>query len=658
MKKTKKQLIFSGVAFGITALALVATSLVLLIGPLIAKDNKVRAGSLLIEAFAYEADASGNVDLNTQRDLSSDSIPIISQEDWSSGNYHVKYLEVRNKGDVAAKVSFDFKITQDKMQDALWYDFNQVDEQWNHTAEPARKPMSTLTAINNIYVYTLEPQQVLRLKLEFGVTDTSAAQLPLEFEADAVVLVSQVSEMDKVVRVYDAVDFLTRNDHPTYVLMRNISGNVELNGLADIDLNGHTLAGNLTFGSTGPIQTAGTIHIGSATGGAITGKVTVNAPNVEVFHYGSASVVEAKASKGYHVYGEILKEITVDSGDLVMERDASAQSVKIPGNILQTVHITNNGVIRSLSAPVEDEAYRPIVTGNQPQKLAEGTKADVEQATAWDGEMLIEPPQENGVYMVSSAAQLAWIAQQVNDKKVESLSVRLLGDIDLNQREWEPIGRYAAFQGSFDGAGYTVANMRITSASEFSGLFGMVENAVIENVTVDSATLIEVNSYAGGLIGKSMGSTLRNCHVQHSAVTGSSISVSVGGLVGMVEKGDFESENCTVSDTGVAGYFDLGGLIGSCQAEAGHRLSITSCTVEEVVVTASPYRGSVEAWNGKFIQSHRFIGQIQADKENARVTLRDCQVKDSTDNGSADARIGEEKLAAWTARGLGDIRIY
>ena len=87
------------------------------------------------------------------------------------------------------------------------------------------------------------------------------------------------------------------------------------------------------------------------------------------------------------------------------------------------------------------------------------------------------------------------------------------------------------------------------------------------------------------------------------------------------------------------------------------KLLLASCKVEEVMVTAVPYRGSVEAWEGKFIQSHRFIGQIEADEPLARVTIRDCAVIDSADNGSPDTRIGSEELADWTARGLGDIRI-
>ena len=74
-------------------------------------------------------------------------------------------------------------------------------------------------------------------------------------------------------------------------------------------------------------------------------------------------------------------------------------------------------------------------------------------------------------------------------------------------------------------------------------------------------------------------------------------------------------------------------------------------------VTAAPYEGDVEAWSGKYVQTHRFIGQAQADAAGASLTLQGCSVADSTDNLSPEARIGSEELKDWMARGVGDIRI-
>lgn len=64
-----------------------------------------------------------------------------------------------------------------------------------------------------------------------------------------------------------------------------------------------------------------------------------------------------------------------------------------------------------------------------------------------------------------------------------------------------------------------------------------------------------------------------------------------------------------MSNTSVSGYFNLGGFIGSCLAEKNQKLLLSACRVERVSVTAAPYEGDVEAWRGKYVQTHRFIGR-------------------------------------------------
>lgn len=75
--------------------------------------------------------------------------------------------------------------------------------------------MNTLEQVGDIYTYTLQPQETLRLKLEYGVSEEeSASELHPEFEADAVVRAAQVIGMEQMVKVYDAVDFLDRTIIP------------------------------------------------------------------------------------------------------------------------------------------------------------------------------------------------------------------------------------------------------------------------------------------------------------------------------------------------------------------------------------------------------------------------------------------------------------
>ena len=657
--RIKKALLLSGAKTILLFLLWLTATLVLAIGPLLAPGNKVRVeGKLRVEAYAYEGTAQTGPDLSTQRDLSADPIPIISKDDWLEGKSRVKFLEVRNKGDIPARVKLNFSITDESMAGALWYDFNRVDDSWKEMGEPSRRPMNTLEQVGDIYTYTLQPQETLRLKLEYGVSEEeSASELHPEFEADAVVRAAQVIGMEQMVKVYDAVDFLDRNDHPTYVLMRSIKGDVSLSSLANIDLNGYTLDGSVRFGAEAPILAAGDLYIGSGTGGVITGRVYVDAPNAEVYHYGTADSVSIKAAAGYHFYGESKVSFWMQDGTLTIGRDALVESLSVSSKAAAPIKIVNDGVIREFEALVENAAYTPVITGNTPQVLTEGTKANLEQATGWDGEFLTEPEQRGGVYQIGSAAELAWIANEVNTNGLTQIRMCLTRSIDLNEREWTPIGRLHPFTGSLDGQGYTISRLHVTDGAQHSGLFGLVRGADIQNLTLEAATLQDVNSYSGALIGRAVSASLKNCHVRNSTVSAASASVAVGGLIGQAAEGAFRAENCSVSNTSVSGYFNLGGFIGSCLAEKNQKLLLSACRVERVSVTAAPYEGDVEAWSGKYVQTHRFIGQAQADAAGASLTLQGCSVADSTDNLSPEARIGSEELKDWMARGVGDIRI-
>lgn len=185
---------------------------------------------------------------------------------------------------------------------------------------------------------------------------------------------AQVIGMEQMVKVYDAVDFLDRNDHPTYVLMRSIKGDVSLSSLANIDLNGYTLDGSVRFGAEAPILAAGDLYIGSGTGGVITGRVYVDAPNAEVYHYGTADSVSIKAAAGYHFYGESKVSFWMQDGTLTIGRDALVESLSVSSKAAAPIKIVNDGVIREFEALVENAAYTPVITGQHPPGAYRGDK--------------------------------------------------------------------------------------------------------------------------------------------------------------------------------------------------------------------------------------------------------------------------------------------
>lgn len=150
------------------------------------------------------------------------------------------------------------------------------------------------------------------------------------------------------------------------------------------------------------------------------------------------------------------------------------------------------------------------------KKLLDSARAE----DGWDG----TPSQPHGTgteddpYQIGTAQELAWLAYAVNNQ-MESAGycAVLTADIDLGYCRWPVIGILSsngqrAYTGTFDGQGHTVSGLYITSLGgrQKLGLFGVAQDAVIENLTVrGSIELTGVKSYdmtAGYIIGGLLGS--------------------------------------------------------------------------------------------------------------------------------------------------------
>ena len=81
-------------------------------------------------------------------------------------------------------------------------------------------------------------------------------------------------------------------------------------------------------------------------------------------------------------------------------------------------------------------------------------------ADVWDGVAKTEPSKVNGVYQISTGAELAYVAERVNagDSSYVSASYNLTANIDLGGHKWTPIGTYYDFEGIFDGQWYSISN--------------------------------------------------------------------------------------------------------------------------------------------------------------------------------------------------------
>ena len=179
------------------------------------------------------------------------------------------------------------------------------------------------------------------------------------------------------------------------------------------------------------------------------------------------------------------------------------------------------------------------------------------------------PPQENGVYQISTEQQLRDYARIVNEETPNASAV-LKADITVSG-EWTPIGNTQFFQGTFDGQNHSITfTQTVTSASGRVGLFARTgRNAVIQNLTVQGTFS---GYYAGGIVGANNG-TITNCTLQDSTVknTGNDDNTTTGGLVGW-NNGTIQNSqvvSSTVSGSsiytgGLAGY-NGGGTIQNCR---------------------------------------------------------------------------------------------
>ena len=170
--------------------------------------------------------------------------------------------------------------------------------------------------------------------------------------------------------------------------------------------------------------------------------------------------------------------------------------------------------------------------------------------------------EENAPYLIKNAADLKKLAENVNSGVTyKDKHFQLTADIDLNNEPWTPIGTMQGeegrpFQGTFDGYGYQITNLKISNGGQYAGLFGYTKGAVIKNCNVTG----EINGYnhTGGIVGSANVNTkIRNCSFQGN-VEGN--GEKRGGIVGHTSIG-CDVSGCFVTGT-VTGEKFVGGIAG------------------------------------------------------------------------------------------------
>ena len=222
----------------------------------------------------------------------------------------------------------------------------------------------------------------------------------------------------------------------------------------------------------------------------------------------------------------------------------------------------------------------------------------------------------NGYYNIANGGQLFWFAAMVNDdpthaefnKQNTSANAVLSQDIDLENRDWTPIGERTgltykqlgdvndntkqgdvkaveanAYEGTFtsNGATRTISNLEITGQHLRAGLFATARNeATLENFIVEGKiTLPEENKFftsrfncVGGVAGKMNGTKISGVVSNVDIVNTNGNYKHVGGIIGEVQneltqiekclyKGEIHIINSNDCVGGIVGYSNKGARI-------------------------------------------------------------------------------------------------
>ena len=248
----------------------------------------------------------------------------------------------------------------------------------------------------------------------------------------------------------------------------------------------------------------------------------------------------------------------------------------------------------------------------------------------WDGVTVSAPAIVDGEYIITTGAELAWVANQVNSGKNDFAGKKVLiaSDIRLANFEWTPIGTDEhPFSGSLEALAvtslltksaaehYTISGLYVNETEDPAGLVGVLKDGEVINLSlvepvvngkefvgavvgkifpdglVDGVTVtggqVNGNHFVGGLVGHAYGS-VKNSMVDGTVVTGTPVKDNedldgdkVGGVIGYhaPDADGTEVSDNKVLDVTVFAKRDAGAVAGAANADNVKNNHVEKATV-------------------------------------------------------------------------------
>ena len=323
----------------------------------------------------------------------------------------------------------------------------------------------------------------------------------------------------------------------------------------------------------------------------------------------------------------------------VLNLDKPKYEVVADEGVLVNVDMTKGEVSINITNPTVTEARAVIFFYSGKQTLTAVFKFTM---GAWDGKNITQAAYDEatGVYSIVTPAHLAWVAQVVNDgtHSFEGKTIRLMNDMDLNNKPWTPIGTVEyPFKGTFDGNNKTIKNLNAGTSSTYgralgsraegntvgTGMFGVAENATFENVTISNGQSTgETDGAAGILVGVATGeTTVSGVTIENSSATASGSESAAGLLIGKAT-GNIEVTGVTITSipTGESSETTINNKVEATYAGGvvGH---VAADNVKVEGTTVSGLDLGVNASEGTEAAGGAVLGKVDAATEGASVNV-------------------------------------
>ena len=254
-------------------------------------------------------------------------------------------------------------------------------------------------------------------------------------------------------------------------------------------------------------------------------------------------------------------------------------------------------------------------------------------------------------FSISTAAQLAGLAKLVNDgNNFSGKTIKLTADIDLNSKEWTPIGTQGnPFKGEFDGSQHSVVGLKLVNSigeNGMIGLFGSISGGTVSNLTVSGEVSDDKGfAYDGGIAGNAANATILNCVSSVKIID--TMGSYIGGIAGNIS-GNTTIKNCSYTgEMSGVDYTYAGGIVGQIEGSGKVQNSYAVGTLAVPADGSDTFAGGIVGYGGT-AQNCYYLCKVNGEDKSVYMDAAGAEKAITKTGEGAETKytVGESELVA------------